>query len=84
MKTHAATGDLDPSTAPKSLLKGTNLTIDFVNDRTLAVTARPKCMRAPLMSFHGLFDFFLMCRTISAARGLPVQVASHPKANVQM
>ena len=40
MKTHAVTGDLDPSTALKSMLKGTNLVFDFVNDRTLAVTPK--------------------------------------------
>jgi iron complex outermembrane receptor protein len=40
MKTHAVSGDLDPSTALKSMLKGTNLVFDFVNDRTLAVTPK--------------------------------------------
>jgi outer membrane receptor protein involved in Fe transport len=40
MKTRAVSGDLDPSTALKSMLKGTNLIFDFVNDRTLAVTPK--------------------------------------------
>src|ERR1700730_13830792 len=40
MKTHAVDGDLDPSIALKSMLKGTNLIFDFVNDRTLAVTPK--------------------------------------------
>jgi outer membrane receptor protein involved in Fe transport len=40
MKTRAVNGDLESSTALKSMLKGTNLTFDFVNDRTLAVTPK--------------------------------------------
>jgi outer membrane receptor protein involved in Fe transport len=40
MKTREVNGDLDPSTALKSMLKGTNLVFDFVNDRTLAVTPK--------------------------------------------
>src|SRR5882757_2810347 len=40
MKTRAVTGDLEASTALKSMLKGTNLVFDFVNDHTLAVTPR--------------------------------------------
>jgi len=40
MKTHAVSGDVDPSTALKTMLKGTNLVFDFVNDRTLAVTPK--------------------------------------------
>src|SRR5882757_9637787 len=40
MKTRAVIGDLDASTALKSMLKGTNLVFDFVNDRTLAVTPK--------------------------------------------
>src|SRR3569832_901856 len=40
MKTRAVTGDLDASTALKSMLKGTNLVFDFVNDHTLAVTPK--------------------------------------------
>jgi len=40
LKTHAVNGDLDPSTALTSMLEGTNLMFDFVNDRTLAVTPK--------------------------------------------
>jgi iron complex outermembrane recepter protein len=40
MKTRAVTGDLDASTALKTMLKGTDLVFDFVNDHTLAVTPR--------------------------------------------
>jgi iron complex outermembrane receptor protein len=40
MKTHAVSGNIDPSTALKTMLKGTNLVFDFVNDRTLAVTPK--------------------------------------------
>ena len=40
MKTRAVNGDFEPSTALKSMLKGTNLIYDFVNDRTLAVTPK--------------------------------------------
>src|SRR5882757_6140111 len=40
LKTRAVTGDLDASTALTSMLKGTNLVFDFVNDRTLAVTPK--------------------------------------------
>ena len=40
MKTRAVIGDFDPSTALTSMLKGTNLVFDFVNDRTLAVTPK--------------------------------------------
>ncbi|MFL6604431.1 MAG: TonB-dependent receptor domain-containing protein [Steroidobacteraceae bacterium] len=39
-KTHAVRGDFDSSTALTSMLKGTNLVFDFVNDRTLAVTPK--------------------------------------------
>jgi iron complex outermembrane recepter protein len=38
MKTHAVSGDLDASTALTSMLAGTNLVFDFVNDHTLTVT----------------------------------------------
>src|SRR3984893_418529 len=40
MKTREVNGDPRPSTALKSMLKGTNLVFDFVNDRTLAVTPK--------------------------------------------
>ena len=40
MKTRAVTGDFDASTALTSMLEGTNLVFDFVNDRTLAVTPK--------------------------------------------
>jgi iron complex outermembrane receptor protein len=40
MRTRAAIGDLDPTAALKSMLKGTTLTYVFVNDHTLAVTPR--------------------------------------------
>ena len=40
MKTRAVSGDFDPSAALKSMLKGTNLVFDFVNDHTLAVTPK--------------------------------------------
>lgn len=38
LKTRAVHGDLDASDALTSMLAGTNLVFDFVNDRTLAVT----------------------------------------------
>jgi iron complex outermembrane recepter protein len=38
MKTHAVSGDLDASAALTSMLAGTNLVFDFVNDHTLTVT----------------------------------------------
>jgi len=40
MRTQAVNGDLDAETALKTMLKGTNLMFDFVNDRTLAVTPK--------------------------------------------
>ena len=40
MRTHAVDGELDASAALQTMLKGTTLTFDFVNDRTLAVTPR--------------------------------------------
>jgi iron complex outermembrane receptor protein len=40
MKTHAVSGDMESSTALNAMLKGTNFTFDFVNDRTLAVTPK--------------------------------------------
>src|SRR5512142_2289777 len=40
MKTRAVTGDLDAATALKTMLTGTNLVFDFVNDQTLAVTPK--------------------------------------------
>src|ERR1700730_7784590 len=40
MKTRAVTGDFDASTALTSMLKGTNLVFDFVNNHTLAVTPK--------------------------------------------
>jgi iron complex outermembrane recepter protein len=40
MKTRAVTGDLDVGTALKTMLQGTPLAFDFVNDHTLAVTPK--------------------------------------------
>lgn len=40
MKTRAVVGDLDAATALKSMLQGTDLVFDFVNDHTLAVTPK--------------------------------------------
>ncbi len=40
VKTRAVTGDLDAATALKTMLTGTNLVFDFVNDHTLAVTPK--------------------------------------------
>jgi iron complex outermembrane receptor protein len=40
MKTRAVVGDLDAADALRSMLKGTGLVFDFVNDRTLAVTPK--------------------------------------------
>jgi iron complex outermembrane recepter protein len=40
MTTRAVTGDMDASDALNSMLEGTNLAVDFVNDHTLAVTPR--------------------------------------------
>jgi iron complex outermembrane recepter protein len=48
MKTRAVTGDFDASTALTSMLKGTNLVFDFVNDRTLAVTPKKPSLLARL------------------------------------
>jgi iron complex outermembrane receptor protein len=42
MKTRAVHGDYDASDALKSMLRGTNLVFDFVNERTLAVTPNRK------------------------------------------
>jgi iron complex outermembrane receptor protein len=52
MKTRAVSGDLDPAIALKSMLKGTNLVFDFVNDHTLAVT--PKKPSLVSRMWHGL------------------------------
>src|ERR1700730_18678933 len=52
MKTHAVSGDMESSTALKAMLKGTNLTFDFVNDRTLAVTPKQPSLLTRL--WHGL------------------------------
>src|SRR5581483_4697392 len=40
MKTRAVAGDLDASVALESMLEGTGLNFDFVNDHTLAITAK--------------------------------------------
>ena len=40
LKTRAVAGDLEASTALTSMLQGTNLEFDFVNDHTLAVTPK--------------------------------------------
>lgn len=49
METRAVTGDLDASTALRSMLKGTNLVFDFVNDHTLAVTPRKPSLFSRLL-----------------------------------
>ena len=40
MKTRPVSGDLEPSSALKAMLKGTDLMFDYVNDRTLAVVPK--------------------------------------------
>src|SRR3954453_14308917 len=48
MKTHAVTGEFDVSDALTSMLKGTNLGFDFVNDHTLAVMPKKPSMFSKL------------------------------------